>query len=117
VDANFKFKTLSDDDPRTLDDNIVQDMPRGLHYINKPPNKFHMIHGDFDNNPPIDIKNFRSRPLRGGVNGIPKNNRPSSKSSRFDPSNRPYPRDKEGHDRQVRNALLRTLKSGSFKKK
>jgi hypothetical protein len=74
VDANFRYETLSDD-PRTLDDKIVQDMPRVPHYINKPPNKLHMIRGDFDNSPPIDITNFGPRPLRGGINGIPKKNR------------------------------------------
>jgi hypothetical protein len=81
VDANFKFKTLGDDDDP-----------------NFKPGDYHVIRGNFDNNRSINKMNFRSRPLRGGINGIPKNNRLSSKSSRFEPSNRPYPRDEEGHD-------------------
>jgi hypothetical protein len=39
VDANFRYETLSEDDPCTLDDRIVQDMPRPPYYANKrPPN-------------------------------------------------------------------------------
>jgi hypothetical protein len=66
VDANFRYETLSDDDPRTLDDTIVQDVPK-KYTINGPPNKLHVIHGDFDNNP-YATDMF----IKGGFNGIPK---------------------------------------------
>jgi hypothetical protein len=132
VDASFKFETLDDDDlPNTLDDTIVQEIPRRPYYANRrPPKKpgdYHIIRGDFDNNPATDttLKNFRSRPLRGGINGIPKKNRQPPQPphfSRFDfsePSNRPHPtdRDEGPHDDKTWNTLFRTLKNCSFKKK
>jgi hypothetical protein len=79
VDTSFKFETIDDDNnPHTLDDIIVQESPGPPHYINRPPNKPHVIRGDFDNNPTTDItlKNFSSRPLRGGINGISPNPNP-----------------------------------------
>jgi hypothetical protein len=92
VDANFKFETLGDDDdPYTSENTIVQEkMPRPSYYTNK-------------------------RPLRGGINGSPNPRKP--KSSRFEPSNRPYPRNESPYDRQGWNTLFKTLKNGSFKKK
>jgi hypothetical protein len=81
VDASFRYETLSDDDPRNLDDTNVQDMSRGPYYVNRRP---------------------------------PNPRKP--KSSRFEPSSKPHPRNEEGYDLQAR-ALLRTLKNCSFKRK
>jgi hypothetical protein len=48
VDANFKFKTLGDDDDP-----------------NFKPGDYHVIRGDFDNNPrALDAMNFRKHPLQ-----------------------------------------------------